>query len=336
LEVVCLFSLLVGCHSSPTGPESRLLSDTSSRRGDEIVAAGKMFHTGAPVVLWNDKGGYAASAKNFGVRDLVLSESELADIRKAGAHWPLPLLQERVDQFVLHYDVAGVSKTCFKVLESRGLSVHFMLDLDGTIYQTCDLETRSFHATKSNPRSVGIEIANMGAYTNTVPLQEWYKKDGSGTTKLTIPSRLGDGGIRNKSIVLQPARNEMIAGPIHGKTYRQYDLTPQQYEALAKLTATLATVFPRITVDYPRDTGGKLITTDLTEAQWNAYTGVLGHYHVQHGKQDPGPAMQWDRLLADAKRLMDPEALARNSQMRGKAVPIRTKAGTPVAATLTP
>src|SRR5687768_1151948 len=30
------------------------------RRGDEIVIAGQLFHTGAPVVLWTDPGGFDA------------------------------------------------------------------------------------------------------------------------------------------------------------------------------------------------------------------------------------------------------------------------------------
>ena len=34
----------------------------------------------------------------------------------------------------------------------RGLSVHFMCDLDGTIYQTCDVKERCQHATDSNSR----------------------------------------------------------------------------------------------------------------------------------------------------------------------------------------
>ena len=46
----------------------------------------------------------------------------------------------------------------------RGLSVHFMLDLDGTIYQTLDLKEGAWHATVANGRSIGIEIANIGAY----------------------------------------------------------------------------------------------------------------------------------------------------------------------------
>ena len=30
------------------------------RAGDEIMVAGQLFHTGAPVVLWTDPGGYDA------------------------------------------------------------------------------------------------------------------------------------------------------------------------------------------------------------------------------------------------------------------------------------
>ena len=49
-------------------PPRRLHSNASSRqagaklerKGDEIVIAGQFFHTGAPVVLWTDPGGYDA------------------------------------------------------------------------------------------------------------------------------------------------------------------------------------------------------------------------------------------------------------------------------------
>jgi tyrosyl-tRNA synthetase len=51
-------------------------------------------------------------------------------------------------------------RQCFKVLhDARDLSVHFMLDLDGTIYQTLDLKERAWHATTSNSRSVGAARA---------------------------------------------------------------------------------------------------------------------------------------------------------------------------------
>jgi N-acetyl-anhydromuramyl-L-alanine amidase AmpD len=338
--------LLIGCATHKPKPGQVL-----HRQGDEIMVAGQLIHTGAPVVLWTDPGGYDAyrterrfapwkdasyaattqqvkaidSPNRYGVREQVITDEELELVRGGG--WPLELLQEKVDQFVIHYDVCGTSRTCFKVLhDHRDLSVQFMLDIDGTIYQTCDAKERAWHATKSNPRSVGIEIANMGAYQNVVPLEEWYEAR-DGKTYITIPPRFGDGGIRDKTIVLRPSRDDLVAGEIHGKTYRQYDLTPQQYDSLIKLTATLCTALPKITCDYPRDASGKLIATNLTDEQWAAYTGVLGHFHVQANKQDPGPAFQWDLVIDGARKLMSPEAISRNEQMRGKAVRIRTDRG---------
>jgi len=39
------------------------------------------------------------------------------------------------------------------------------------------------------------------------------------------------------------------------------------------------------------------------------YEGVLGHYHVQTDKTDPGPALQWDYVIGEARRLMNLPAL---------------------------
>ena len=180
------------CH-----PQGRLVK----RKGDEIVVAGKFFHTGTKVVLWMDPGGYDAyrverrfvpieqagwdesrphmdwprTPNRYGMRDEHLTADELERIRGGG--WDLPLLQSNVDQFVLHFDVAGISRNCFKTLQDvRNLSVHFMLDEDGTLYQTLDLKEEAWHATTSNNRSVGIEIANIGAYSGKDPLADWYKK----------------------------------------------------------------------------------------------------------------------------------------------------------------
>ena len=50
-------------------------------------------------------------------------------------------------------------------------------------------------------------------------------------------------------------------------------------------------MLPKITCDYPRDSNGKLITHTLSDEQYAAYHGLLGHYHVQTDKQDPGPAL---------------------------------------------
>jgi N-acetylmuramoyl-L-alanine amidase len=322
--VLLAFALaLAGCqHGQPR--------TFAPRKGDEIVVAGQFFHIGTPVVTWMDPGGYDAyrverrfvplaessweatraaaphvrTPNRYGLRQGGLTPTEIERVRGGG--WDLPTLQRVVDQFVLHYDVCGISKACFDVLhDQRGLSVHFMLDVDGTIYQTLDLKERAWHATTSNDRSIGIEIANMGAYraTEKHPFARWYGRDAKGTV-LTVPPELGDGAVRTPGFVGRPDRADPVTGEIQGDTLTQYDLTPQQYEALIKLTAALCTVFPKITCDYPRDAAGALVTRKLPDAELRAYQGVLGHFHIQTNKVDPGPALQWDRVINGARQLL--------------------------------
>jgi N-acetyl-anhydromuramyl-L-alanine amidase AmpD len=316
--------LLSGCRTMvPPGTQAK-------RVGDEIVVAGQMFHTGTRVVTWMDQGGYDAyrverrfapmdkssweaskaevpdlsGPARYNLRKAGLTDGEVEQVRGGG--WDLQTLRKVVDQFVLHYDVCGTSRQCFRVLHDfRGLSVHFMLDIDGTIYQTLDLKERAWHATTSNTRSVGIEIANMGAYASAEkgPLKDWYTSEGPNGTRITLPARLGDGGVRTPGFVGRPARAKPVAGNVQGRDLVQYDYTPEQYAALIKLTATLSAVFPKLKCDYPRDAAGQLITRKLPDDQLQNLTGVIGHYHIQTDKTDPGPALQWDYLIAEANRL---------------------------------
>jgi N-acetylmuramoyl-L-alanine amidase len=351
-----------------------------SRTGDEIVVCGQFVHTGTKVVLWIDPGGYDAyrleprypfapettkrtRGANYGDRTAPLTDDEADKTR--GGNWTLPELQQKVDQFVIHYDVCGVSQECFRVLFARGLSVQFMCDIDGTIYQTLDLKESAWHATIANGRSVGVEVANIGSYSSPVFLSQWYKREPSGQVSITIPERLGDGGVLTPHFVGHPIRPQLIRGVIQGRTYDQYDFTPQQYEALSHLTATLCTVFPKIQCDYPRLTSGlgpptevaatqptmgdpttrptalasleehgTLIPHKLYPEQLDDYQGVLGHYHVQYDKEDPGPAFQWDLMIGKARSLMSAEALRNNERHRHE--PARTIPSTRPSATSRP
>jgi N-acetylmuramoyl-L-alanine amidase len=216
-------------------------------------------------------------------------------------------LQQVVDQFVIHYDVCGTSQRCFQVLhDGRCLSVHFMLDIDGTIYQTLDLKERAWHATISNSRSIGIEIANIGAYPpdQKQTLDRWYVTDNKGIVHLQPPGKPGQLGLRTVPFDGRPARPGLIEGTIQNTPLCQYDFTPQQYDSLIKLTATLCRVFPNLTCDYPKDASGKLIPHILTEQQWKDYHGVLAHYHIQLNKTDPGPAFDWDKVIGGAQALL--------------------------------
>jgi N-acetylmuramoyl-L-alanine amidase len=320
-----IMAVVAGCRSTPQ--PGRI----APRAGDEIVVAGQFVHTGTRVILWLDPGGYDAyrverrfspleksdwetsqtevreltSPNRYNLRKNGLNAAELERVRGGG--WDLATLQRVVDQFVIHFDACGTSRQCFNVLQDhRDLSVHFLLDLDGTIYQTLDLKERAWHATTSNSRSVGIEIANIGAYPvqGKNPLAEWYSREPDGRTRVTIPPRFGDGGIRTPGFVAHPARPDPITGVVQGQELIQYDFTAEQYRALVNLTAALCKVLPGITCDYPKDGTGKLVTSKLPDNQLQAYRGILGHFHIQTEKVDPGPAFNWDHVIGGAERLL--------------------------------
>ncbi len=314
--------LLAGCATRPGKP--------APRKGDEIVVAGQLFHTGTRVVTWMEPGGYDAyrverrfaplaesdwestktkvkgmdTPNRFSTRKGSLTPEEIERVRGGG--WDLPTLQRVVDQFVIHYDECGISKQCFAILHDyRDLSVHFMLDIDGTIYQTLDLKERARHATIANDRSIGIEIANMGAHSDKdFPMaQAWYPADAQGKPYIKVPEKLGDPRLYTKGFVGRPSRPAPVRGVVQGTELNQYDLTPEQYAALIKLTATLSKVFPKIKCDYPRDTNGTVLPHKIPDDELAKYQGVLGHFHVQTNKVDPGPAFQWDKVIDGARRL---------------------------------
>ena len=324
---IALCLAAVGC--------SRQHATEALRSGDEIVVCGRLFHTGAPVVLWTDPGGYDAyrtekrfvpwdrapwqpppqgaktdgpsSPNRYGVRfapgsdDGPLSKADFERVRGGG--WDLPTLQKCIDQFVLHYDVSGVSRQCFHVLhDGRGLSIHFMLDIDGTVYQTMDVKEKAWHATISNDRSIGVEIANVGAYgaDEKDPFAQWYRPAPQDPSQvvISIPQQLGDGGVRTTRFVGRPDRPGPVSGQIQGRLLRQYDFTPEQYRSLERLTNTLCSLFPNIRRDYPRGPDGAVIPYKLDDEALRNFHGILGHYHIQANKSDPGPALQWERLVS--------------------------------------
>jgi N-acetyl-anhydromuramyl-L-alanine amidase AmpD len=289
------------------------------RSGDELIVAGRLFHTGTKVVTWLDPGGYDAYRPRSAFSDRVLPSSPAAGCNVpsrlgSARRWlpgaaaklsPAPpgstavsldALREQVDQFVVHFDQSYTSAHCFKVLHDvRGLSVQLMLDLDGTIYQTCDLRERARHAGGANDRSIGVEIAHPGFLSEAV--QAAYGDDG----RLRLPAGIQRGALGPGPF--KPARRQPVAGTIQGREVRMYDFTAAQYKALVKLTAALHRIFPKIALDVPRGDDGAIIPRVLSREELRDFSGLLGHYHVSQAKLDPGPAFDWEKVLARAKRL---------------------------------
>src|SRR5256714_13742792 len=120
LAALFLALLCMGCRSWAPGT-------IVPRSGDEMVVAGKFVHTGTPIVLWMDPGGYDAyrverrfspieksdwahsteevrdlkSPNRFNMRRAGLTDEEIERVRGGGGD--LPLLQKVVGQVVVHF-----------------------------------------------------------------------------------------------------------------------------------------------------------------------------------------------------------------------------------------
>jgi N-acetylmuramoyl-L-alanine amidase len=276
--------------------------------GSVIVVCGERLDVRTPVVLWNDPGGYDATRT-----DLAFPAEPPAEppegLRYApgrarndgggsvGPDCDLADLGRVVDQFVLHYDACGSSRRCFQVLhDRRGLSVHFLLDADGTLYQTLDLVHTCWHARQANPRSIGVEIAHPGAFApGSDELARWYERDAHGPRQV-VPETAGATGVRTPGFVARPARPELVRGNVQGQELVQYDYTPEQYRALWFLTLGLHHLFPRLPLVVPHDADGSVRQRALSDVAFASFRGILGHHHVTAAKTDPGPAFDWSRL----------------------------------------
>ena len=308
-----LFGTL-SCQSAPRA------GDALVRTGDEISVCGYLFHTGARVVLWNDPGGYDAYRPHrrfdpeikgprdnpdriarYGSFRRGIPEAIAERVQQAG--WTLQDLRKVVDRVVVHFDACGTSERCFEVLHDiRGLSAHFMIDVDGTIYQTLDVKERAWHAGAFNDRSIGIEIANIGAYPDRKILDEWYLPDGDGLR--LNPEKIGTDFL--STFDPRPATGFFHGGTLNGSTVEQGDFTEAQYRALEKLLITLCRVLPNIPPTVPR-AGGEVPTDviDMANGAPGSEAGIVGHHHISKQKIDPGPAFNWDRIEAALKRVGD-------------------------------
>ena len=247
-------------------------------RGTAIIAAGQPFDVGRTVVLWNDEQGFDAYQKRCidqtgGCCDF---DSDRYGTRKGLIKRSIDNLQAIVSQFVLHFDGCVNSRSCFKSMHNRtrpgggtgcGLSAHFMIDTDGTIYQTLDLVERAYHAEQENSISIGVEICNRGRYNpaemNRLPA-EWRTR---------------------------PRRDVVI----NGFKYNAYDFRPEQYESIVALTRTLLRIFPKMKPEVPERNGEVIMDTLENPLDFH---GIVGHLHVDLDKQkwDPG-ALDWKRIL---------------------------------------
>lgn len=195
------------------------------------------------VVLWSEDGGYKMSPGTY-------TDYSGKEDRKP-------------TMFVNHWDVCLSSEHCARVLNKRGISIHFCIDNDGTIYQLLDTQHKAWHAGISNgvggnPKGVGVEIAN--AYY--LKYQDWYVKNGFGE---------------------RPVQEN---GWVHGKKLPPFtDFYPVQLEALKALWKACH-VGMGIPLEYPKNSEGYIDTGVNKSCVKGKFNGICNHYNFIRGKID--------------------------------------------------
>ena len=206
------------------------------------------------VVLWSEEGGLSAKPGNY--------------------YDYTGRAKRNIRLFVNHWDVCLDSTRCNDVLNKRGISVHFLIDNDGTIFQTLDMQHGAWHGSSGrvNRASAGVEISN--AYYPKY--QNWYKKRGFG------------------------GRPIMKDAVVHGQKLDDftgfYDIQIQAAQALWKAIEACTGV----EYQTPLDASGNTSTTYVQDVVYGKFAGIVSHYHCTKKKIDCA-GMDIKKLIEEIK-----------------------------------
>jgi len=231
-----------------------------------LIIGGQEFNVNAPVVNWHESGWNAMSercipTKNDDARKCVDAGGKQypygppplpytqrfstrpnlrAEKWRGGLAPSYEAVKASVKQFVIHHDGCTSADMCFSVLQNeRGLSCHFLLDNDGTIYQTIDLGLMAYHASDWNLYSIGVELCNRGDAFN-VP--NFYDNGRAGPKRNITPCK------------------------INGNTMKAFDYTPAQIDSFSRLCRELLRLLPNLPAEYPQSSPGEALWDTLRDA----------------------------------------------------------------------
>jgi len=169
---------------------------------------------------------------------------------------------------VLHWTAGeGHASTTKATLDRRDLSVDFVIDRVGTVWQMNPnpLKYKTQHAGWMNERSIGVEITNFG-----------YRKE------LSDVPRKG----RDRSHTLSY---------VQGRRLKLADFYFAQERAVKALCDVIcyACGIPRQVL---REKDGVMCTSKALNASLKEFSGVVGHYAVSSRKIDPGTALMYSLI----------------------------------------
>lgn len=243
-----------------------------------IVVCDRKYDIGTRVVLWSEPGGlsaydtaaYETEDRKTGKTEVVRGKRYKSRLALGGTP-DLAKLRKIVWQFALHHSGLYRSRDTYETLQRRGLSVHFILDDDGTLYQCLDVRERAYHIGTNNAMSVGVEIDSRALAGQH-------------------PDAYDEAHQRKYKVGPRRARTDTI----HGMSMRGFDYSDGQYAALVKLAKALVGIFPLIEPDFKRGSDGGIVKTELADPK--AHRGFICHFQVTRKKIDP-ISFNFDRFL---------------------------------------
>jgi len=178
---------------------------------------------------------------------------------------------------VTHWDAALSADSCYGILKKRGISSHFIIDNDGTIYQMVDTQHVGWHAGigSVNTNSIGVDFSNA-YYTK---YQDWYVRRGFGERPILEDVKM------------------------HGRTLDPFlGYYPIQLEAYKALVKGLSNHYG-IKLECPLDEDGELLSTVNPEEPGD-FEGIVCHYHLTKRKKDTA-GLELDKILKELRNQHD-------------------------------
>jgi N-acetyl-anhydromuramyl-L-alanine amidase AmpD len=186
------------------------------------------------------------------------------------------------DLIVLHFTAGQSARSAFDAwrADSTRVATAFIVDVDGTIYETFPPAKWAHHlgvkgGTAQDKRSIGVELANVGplkvSLTDPQILNWW-------------PSGFGKAWCR-----LEETARYVKA------TYRGADFFASFPEAQTRAAAQLV---HRLCDEFsiPRALPPKSKRMEHDAAFFSSFQGVAAHHNFRSDKWDTGPAFDWNWL----------------------------------------
>jgi N-acetyl-anhydromuramyl-L-alanine amidase AmpD len=255
-------------HLPRVGPESSTI---------QIAGRHHLLEPGVRAISFEDSKGYSfyRAQKQIGDTERLYEPRRNS---RGEAITTLEAMQRSVRLVVLHADVLDDIETAFHVLHSKGLSSHFGIDFDGTIYQMLDPVDVAYGAGEVNPISIQIDLNNRMHNLMKEPKAPPYPVQNKRYRKMRLPD------------YKRPLSDPMT---INGKSVRSYGYTEAQYTALFALLRVLSGALEHIDLVFPT---GPQETTFSWQDTYEDFEGVVGHFHLTPRRWDPGPGFEWSRL----------------------------------------